>query len=118
MRVFADENAVFVFYERRGLILYADFFGAILAAFEWIVSRETIFCRIAVHTGAKHIKSLQKRDKRKIRVSKTSCKLWGNAFGGRTQTAVALRSCRRARGVKQHVFSPMGPDIPFYKSEE
>ena len=34
------------------------------------------FCRIAVHTGEKHIKSLQKRDKQKIRVSKTSCKLW------------------------------------------
>ena len=30
MRVFADENAVLAFYERRGLILYADFFGLFL----------------------------------------------------------------------------------------
>ena len=112
MRLFADENAVLAFYERRGLILYADFFGAILAVFEWVVSRETIFCRIAVHTGEKHIKSLQKRDKQKIRVSKTSCKLWGNAFGGRTQTAVALRSCRRARGGETVSLFANGPGYP------
>ena len=57
MRVFADENAVLAFYERCGLILYADFFGAILAAFEWVVSRETIFLQ---NCGAYRRKAYQK----------------------------------------------------------
>ena len=63
------------------------FLGLFLRSLNGAVSRETIFCRIAVHTGAKHIKSLQKRDKRKIRVSKTSCKLWGIAL------AAELKRC-------------------------